>query len=74
MRITAVILAGMLSICSVGAQEQPQLDEKFVSSSNLINYENAPEVNSWGKDDTFSSFLHLKEIRQGYRIVNFFQK
>ena len=56
-------LAILLLLCSFNTYgwEQLELDEKFVGNSNLIDYENAPEVNSWGKEDTFSSLLHLKE-------------
>jgi hypothetical protein len=47
----------------IWAQEQLELelDEKFVNNSTPIDYEKSPKITSWGKAETFSSFLHLKE-------------
>jgi hypothetical protein len=51
----------ILSI-NIWAQVQPELllDEKYVNNVLSINYEGAPEVSSWGKEETFSSLIHLK--------------
>ena len=52
----------ILSI-NIWAQLQPELllDEKYVNNALSINYDGAPEVNSWGKEETFSSLIHLKD-------------